>query len=149
VNNYATYADLPQSDKDQLETLKVVHTMQAALVAAKPDCTPEEFALWCTYPARIHPLVWRHRSGRRSLVLSTSASHVLGMHPADSRDLLLRLIAHATQPQYIYRHVWRMGDLLMWDNTGTMHRVRPFDPDSGRRLHRFTLNGEESTSAAA
>jgi alpha-ketoglutarate-dependent taurine dioxygenase len=63
-NNYASYADLPDGDKAQLETLKVVHSMHAALFAAKPDCTPEEFALWCTYPERTHPLVWRHKSGR-------------------------------------------------------------------------------------
>jgi alpha-ketoglutarate-dependent taurine dioxygenase len=65
------------------------------------------------------------------------------MHPAESHDLLQRLMAHATQPQYVYRHKWQMGDLLMWDNTGTMHRVLPFDESSGRQLHRFTLNGEE------
>ncbi len=149
VNNYATYEDLPQEEKFRLDTLKVVHTMQAALFPAKPDCSPEEFALWCTYPARAHPLVWHHKSGRKSLVLSTSASHVAGMHPAESRDLLTRLMWHATQPRYVYRHKWRMGDLLMWDNTGTMHRVLPFDEESGRKLHRFTLNGEEPVSAAA
>lgn len=143
ANTYAAYEDLPEEEKRWLETLQVVHTMQAALFPAKPDCTPEEFALWCTYPNRTHPLVWHHKSGRKSLVLSTSASHVVGMHPAESRDLLQRLMAHATQPQYVYRHEWQMGDLLMWDNTGTMHRVKPFDKSSGRQLHRFTLNGEE------
>lgn len=143
ANTYAAYEDLPEEEKRWLETLQVVHTMQAALFPAKPDCTPEEFALWCTYPNRTHPLVWHHKSGRKSLVLSTSASHVVGMHPAESRDLLQQLMAHATQPQYVYRHEWQMGDLLMWDNTGTMHRVKPFDKSSGRQLHRFTLNGEE------
>jgi alpha-ketoglutarate-dependent taurine dioxygenase len=149
VNNYAAYEDLPEEEKPWLDTLKVVHTMQAALFPAKPDCTPEEFALWCTYPARQHPLVWHHKSGRKSLVLSTSASHVVGMHPTESRDLLTRLMVHATDQKYLYRHKWRMGDLLMWDNTGTMHRVLPFDEESGRRLHRFTLNGEEPVAAAA
>jgi alpha-ketoglutarate-dependent taurine dioxygenase len=149
TNNYATYEDLPGEEKPWLDSLKVVHTMQAALFPAKPDCTPEEFALWCSYPARVHPLVWHHKSGLKSLVLSTSASHIVGMHPAESRDLLTRLMHHATQPQYVYRHKWRMGDLLMWDNTGTMHRVLPFDEASGRRLHRFTLNGEEQITAVA
>ncbi len=143
VNTYAAYEDLPEDDKAWLDTLQVVHTMQSALFPAKPDCTPEEFAVWYDYPNRTHPLVWHHKSGRKSLVLSTSASHVVGLEPPDSHDLLQRLMHHATQPQYIYRHQWRMGDLLMWDNTGTMHRVRPFDRSSGRQLHRFTLNGEE------
>lgn len=149
VNNYAAYEDLPEDEKAHLDTLKVVHTMQAALFPGKPECTPEEFALWHSYPNREHPLVWRHKSGRKSLVLSTSGSHVVGMHPSESHDLLQRLMAHATQAQYLYRHQWRMGDLLIWDNTGTMHRVLPFPPESGRQLHRFTLNGEEPVSAVA
>jgi len=127
----------------------VVHTMQAALFPGKRDCSPEEFALWCSYPNREHPLVWQHKSGRKSLVLSTSGSHIKGMHAAESHDLLQRLMRHATQPQYVYRHTWRMGDLLIWDNTGTMHRVLPFPEESGRQLHRFTLNGEEPVRAVA
>ncbi|HEX7855558.1 MAG TPA: TauD/TfdA family dioxygenase [Sphingobium sp.] len=149
TNNYAAYEDLPEEEKAFLDGLTVVHTMQAALFPAKRDCTPEEFAMWSGYPARRHPLVWHHRSGRKSLVLSTSASHIVGMDPTDSHDLLQRLMAHATQPHYVYRHQWRMGDLLMWDNTGTMHRVLPFDQASGRRLHRCTLNGEEPIGGAA
>ncbi|MFA7585017.1 MAG: TauD/TfdA family dioxygenase [Novosphingobium sp.] len=143
ANNYAAYEDLPASEQAELDRLQVVHTMQAALFPAKRDCTVEEFALWSSYPNRVHPLVWHHKSGRKSLVLSTSASHVVGMHPADSVYLLQRLMVHATQDKYVYRHDWQMGDLLIWDNTGTMHRVLPFPEDSGRQLHRFTLNGEE------
>jgi alpha-ketoglutarate-dependent taurine dioxygenase len=71
------------------------------------------------------------------------------MHPADSHDLLAQLMAHATQDKYVYRHQWRMNDLLMWDNTGTMHRARPYDASSGRTLNRFTLNGEEPITAMA
>ncbi|MEY4721161.1 MAG: hypothetical protein RIQ46_886 [Pseudomonadota bacterium] len=149
ANNYAAYDDLPDAEKAELDKLQVVHTMQAALFPGKPDCTVEEFALWHSYPNRVHPLVWRHKSGRKSLVLSTSASHVVGMHPADSVYLLQRLMAHATQDRYVYRHQWRMGDLLIWDNTGTMHRVLPFPPESGRQLHRFTLNGEEPVRGVA
>ena len=149
ANNYAAYDDLPDAERAELDQLQVVHTMQAALFPGKPDCTVEEFALWHSYPNRVHPLVWRHKSGRKSLVLSTSASHVVGMHPADSVYLLQRLMVHATQDRYVYRHQWRMGDLLIWDNTGTMHRVLPYPEDSGRELHRFTLNGEEPIRAVA
>ena len=148
-NTYAAYEDLSEADKALVDGLKVIHTMQAALFPGKPDCTVEEFALWSSYPNRAHPLVWHHKSGRKSLVLSTSGSYIVGMHPAESRDLLTRLMAHTAQPQYLYRHSWQMGDLLIWDNTGTMHRVLPFPEDSGRQLHRFTLNGEEAVSGTA
>jgi alpha-ketoglutarate-dependent taurine dioxygenase len=149
ANNYNAYEELCAEDKVLCNSLRVIHTMQAALFPAKRDCTLEEFALWSSYPNRSHPLVWQHKSGRKSLVLSTSASYVEGMHPAQSHDLLQRLMAHATQPHNVYRHSWQMGDLLIWDNTGTMHRVLPFDEVSGRELHRFTLNGEEPVGAAA
>jgi alpha-ketoglutarate-dependent taurine dioxygenase len=69
------------------------------------------------------------------------------MHPLDSHDLLQSLMRHATQEKYVYRHTWTMGDMLIWDNTGTMHRVTPFPVESGRELHRFTLNGEEPVRA--
>jgi alpha-ketoglutarate-dependent taurine dioxygenase len=144
ANNYAAYEDLPDSEKTFLEKLQVVHTMQASQLPAIPDATVEQFALWHSYPVRTHPLVWRHKSGRKSLVLSTSASHIVGMHPAESHALLRRLMIWATQPQYVYQHSWQMNDLLIWDNTGTMHRVLSYDMDCGRRLHRFTLNGEEA-----
>lgn len=149
ASTYAAYADLPDEEKAVLDGLRVVHTMQAALFPAKRDCTPEEFAVWSSYPQRSHPLVWHHRSGRKSLALSTSAAYVEGMHPAESHDLLQRLMAHATQEKYTYRHKWQLGDLVIWDNTGLMHRVLPFDRESGREFHRCTLNGEEPITAAA
>ena len=68
-------------------------------------------------------------------------------HPsawAEGRALLDELQAWATQPQFVYRHHWRLGDLLIWDNTGTMHRALPYAFDSGRTMHRTTLVGEEA-----
>jgi alpha-ketoglutarate-dependent taurine dioxygenase len=148
ANTYAAFEDLPKDEQQYLQTLQVVHTMQAALFPAFPQATVQDVQTWFSYPRRTHPLVWQHKSSRKSLVLSTSASHIVGMHPVDSRALLDRLMAHATQQQYVYRHQWRMGDLLIWDNTGTMHRVLPYEATCGRELHRFTLNGEEPITAA-
>ena len=144
---YAAWDALPAEEQAFLETLSVVHTMQAALFPAKRDCSPEEFALWSSYPQRTHPLVWRHRSGRKSLVLSTSAAWIEGMHVAESHDLLQRLMAHATRPEFTYRHQWRLGDLAIWDNTGAMHRAMPFEEGSKREFHRCTLNGIEPVAA--
>ncbi len=143
ASTYAAYEDLPECEKAALEQLNVVHTMQAALFPVMRQCSPEDFAVWSSYPKRAHPLVWHHRSGRKSLVLSTSGAWVEGMHPSESHDLLQRLMLHATQDKYIYRHQWQPGDLVIWDNTGAMHRVTPFDRESGREFHRCTLNGEE------
>ena len=149
ASTYAAYDDLSAQDKAQLEGLRVVHTMQAALFPAMRNCTPEEFAVWSSYPQRSHPLVWHHKSGRKSLVLSNSGAWIEGLHTGESHDLLQRLMAHATQEKYTYRHKWQLGDLAIWDNTGAMHRAMPYEAGSQREFHRCTLNGEEPIRAAA
>jgi len=143
ANTYAAFEDLPDSEQRELEQLKVVHSLPAALFPAKRNCTAEEFAVWASYPTQTHPLVWQHKSGRKSLVLGTQCAYVEGMHQTESHDLLQRLMAHATQDKFVYRHRWRMGDLAIWDNTGTMHRALPYEKNSEREMLRCTLNGEE------
>jgi cyclohexanone monooxygenase len=145
ANTYAMYEDLSEEEQKFLDGLEVVHSGETIQRLAFPDPTPEQLAAWGeeAVPPRQHPLVWQHRSGRKSLLLAYSAKYIAGMEPAESDALLARLLARAEQPQYIYHHDWRVGDLLIWDNTGTMHRVVPFDLDCGRFLHRVTLLGEE------
>jgi alpha-ketoglutarate-dependent taurine dioxygenase len=139
------YEDLPEAEQKFLDGLEVVHSGETIQRLAFPDPTPEQLAAWGegAVPPRQHPLVWQHRSGRKSLLLAYSAKYITGMERAESDALLARLLAWAEQPHYIYHHDWRVGDLLIWDNTGTMHRVVPFDLDCGRFLHRVTLLGEE------
>ena len=91
-----------------------------------PEPTEAQLQTWRSFPPKTHPLVWHHRSGRKSLVLSTSASHVVGMDEKKATPFCARLMAWATQPEYVYRHEWQLGDAVMWDNTGTMHRVLPY-----------------------
>jgi alpha-ketoglutarate-dependent taurine dioxygenase len=143
VNTYAAYDDLPDDEKAQLDDVRVVHCMETAFLEAFPDPTEKQLAAWKHMPVKTHPLVWHHRSGRNSLVLSNSARAVVGMGDDEGRELLSRLLAWATQPQFVYVHEWAINDLVIWNNTGAMHRVREYDPDYGRRLHRTTLLGDE------
>jgi alpha-ketoglutarate-dependent taurine dioxygenase len=76
-------------------------------------------------------------------VLGCTASHIEGLPIEESNLLLAKLLSWSTQPQFVYRHQWSPGDLLIWDNTGTMHRVQPYDP-AERLMHRTTLAGEEA-----
>jgi len=149
TNTYAAYDDLSEEMKARIAGYRVLHTMQSALFPAMRDCTAEEFAVWASYPQRIHPLVWQHGSGRKSLVLGASAAVIQDIHPIESHDLLQELMLHATQDKYVYRHKWVPGDLVIWDNTGALHKVEPFDKDSGRLFNRCTLNGEEAITAVA
>jgi len=91
-------------------------------------------------PGAVQPLVRTNpRTGRRSLYLASHASRILDWPVPEGRLLLRELIEHATQPQFVYRHEWRTGDLVIWDNLATMHRGKPFDDARHRReLRRVT-----------
>lgn len=143
ANTYAAYDDLPEDEKEVLATIRVVHSTEAAQRLWCPWPSYAKLQQWQAIPTAEHPLVWTHRSGRKSLVLGATASHVAGMPLDEGRALLCRLAEWATQPQYVYCHKWSVGDLVIWDNTGTLHRATPYPEDSGRRMHRTTLAGEE------
>jgi alpha-ketoglutarate-dependent taurine dioxygenase len=147
ANTYAAYDDLPEADKKLFDTLMVNHEQDKNYRNVIANPTAEQERDWMSYPQRQHPLVWRHKSGRKSLVLGSSAARIVGMKDKESEALLERLWAWVTKREYIYQHNWKMGDMLMWDNTGTMHRVLRFDVNCGRRLHRVTLVGEEALAA--
>ena len=88
----------------------------------------------------MHPLVRTiPRSGRRSLYLASHASRVIDWPVPEGRLLLRDLVEHATQRQFVYRHSWRVGDLVIWDNRATMQRGMPYDDSRNRReLRRVT-----------
>jgi alpha-ketoglutarate-dependent taurine dioxygenase len=143
ANCYAAFEDLPEDEKRHLETLRVVHNFETTMRTVEPWPTYAELLEWQKQGSKTQPLVWTHKSGRKSLLLGHRASHVEGMDLQEGRALLCRLCEWATQPQYVYRHEWRMGDVLIWDNTGTLHRVIPYPLDCQRLMHRTTLFGEE------
>ncbi len=98
------------------------------------------------YPPSRQRLVRRHPgSGRKTLYLSAHASHIVGWPVAEGRLLLLDLNAHATRPDFVYSHQWRVGDLVIWDNRCTMHRGRPHDDAQPRDLRRATTLDVGST----
>lgn len=142
-NTYAAWEHLPEKEKQKLEGLRVMHAAWASLFYYEPEPSYEKLKQMIALGENELPLVWKHRSGRRSLVLGCTAHHVIGMNPTESTELLVRLREWATQPQFTYSHKWTVGDMVMWDNTGSMHRAMPYPPDCGRMLHRTLLKGEE------
>ena len=143
-NTYAAWDDLPEDEKQKLEGLQVVHAMWRSQLYWCPEPSYELLQQWMARGKNTLPLVWKHRSGRKSLVLGATALQVAGMDIAESEALLVGLRSWATQPQFVYRHTWKLGDMVIWDNTGTMHRALPYDHDSGRLMHRTKLEGEEA-----
>lgn len=146
-NTYAAYDALSDEDKAMLAGKRAIHTLASSQLEVDPQPSLAKYREWRAYGKNELPLVWTHRSGRKSLVIGNTAHHVVGMDPLESEELLIRLRDHATQPEFSYRHVWSDGDAVMWDNTGTMHRATPYALDCGRMLHRTKLEGEEPFAA--
>ena len=141
ANMYAAYEALPESEKQFLKDKKVVHSWELSRENIgrvlsedeKRDTPPNSHPL-----ARVHP-----ETGRTSLFLGMHASHIEGMPFEEGRAKILELEAHATKPEFQFRHHWRMGDLIMWDNRCLLHRADPnFDAATFPRvLHRTCLRG--------
>ena len=142
-STYAAYEDLPGPERERCDGLRVVHSLVASKLFVDPDASPEELEARALRGTTRHPLVWEHDSGRRSLILGMSVDHVEDVPEPEGRSLIDRLWAHTLRPENVYQHQWQLGDLVMWDNCGVMHRVTPYAVDSGRLMHRTTLHGCE------
>jgi alpha-ketoglutarate-dependent taurine dioxygenase len=143
ASSYQAYEDLSDEEQVRFASVRVVHSIEASMLLHTPDPTSEQLALWRRRPTKDHPLVWTHRSGRKSLVLGATTDHVVGMDPHQSRAFLDGLVDRATGPDRVYRHEWQVGDVVIWDNRGVLHRAAPYDPTSPRDMHRTTFAGDE------
>jgi alpha-ketoglutarate-dependent taurine dioxygenase len=144
ASTYAAFENLPEEEKEALQKLKVIHKMEASMRPVFEHLSEEDVARWRGMSeVMVHPLVWTHASGRKSLVIGSHADSVDGLPIPHGRSLLVRLQEWAAQPAFYYRHEWTEGDLVIWDNCGCMHRVIPYDENSGRRMKRTTIMGEE------
>ena len=133
----AAYDALPEAEKARLEGLRVHHSIAYSRQTLGFEFSEsEQDAL----KGAIHPLIRTiPRSKRRSLYVASHASRIIDWPVPEGRLLLRDLIEHATRPEFVYRHQWRVGDLVIWDNRATMHRARAFDDAKYRReLRRVT-----------
>ncbi len=153
----AAYDALPPEMKDQLVGLRVHHSIAYSRQTLGFEFSQNEQE---KLAGAIHPLIRAFpRSQRHSLYLASHASRIVDWPVPEGRLLLHELIEHATQPEFVYRHAWRAGDLVIWDNRATMHRARPFaDMTYRRELRRVTtldiepsviMRSEAASDAAA
>ena len=129
--------------KARIADLRVMHSAWTSLFYYDPEPEQEMLERMMGIGDKELPLVWTHGSGRKSLVLGCTAHHIVGMDWTESTRLLNELRNFATSTPFHYAHEWSVGDAVMWDNSGTMHRARPYDPDCGRLLVRTKTGGEE------
>ncbi len=133
----SAYDALPVAMKEKIESLRAHHSVTHSRWLLGFEFSGDEHE---RLKGAVHPLVRTlPRSGRRSLYLAAHASRIIDWPVPEGRLLLGDLIEHATQPQFVYRHQWRVGDLVIWDNRCTMHRASPFDDMAHKReLRRVT-----------
>jgi alpha-ketoglutarate-dependent 2,4-dichlorophenoxyacetate dioxygenase len=133
----AAYDALDDAAKQKLEGLMVHHTITHSREILGFDFSREEKE---RLKGAIHPIVRVNpRTGRKSLYLAAHATRIIDWPVADGRLFLMELTEHATQREYVYRHVWKSGDFVIWDNLATVHRAMPFDDAKHHReLRRVT-----------
>jgi taurine dioxygenase len=136
------YEALGAAERERFRTLRVLHDLHVSrLKAGYAGMTEAQRA---AAPPVEHPLVRLHPpTGRRALYLGSHGQAFVGVDPLASRGLFERIMNHCTEPRFVYEHVWRTGDLVMWDNRATVHRGTEYDTAQEPRVVRRTvLRGE-------
>jgi alpha-ketoglutarate-dependent 2,4-dichlorophenoxyacetate dioxygenase len=137
ANMYTAYETLPDETKASLEGLQVHHSIAYSRQTLGFEFSEKEAD---ALKGAVHPLVRTNpATGRKSLYLASHASTIIGWSTPDARLFLMDLKEHATQRENTYRHSWRVGDLVIWDNRATMHRGIAYeDTKYKRELRRVT-----------
>jgi taurine dioxygenase len=144
VNMHDAYDDLAEDTKQKIEGLKAVHVYQSKYSPRLLGKISEESRRNLPPPG-IHPLVRTHpENGRKALFLNpVRMESIIGMEDKQALALIDELMRHATQKKYEYRHRWRHGDWVLWDNRSVMHQANPdYDMAQRRYLYRLMLKGE-------
>jgi taurine dioxygenase len=150
VNMHLAYDDLSEAMKRRIDGLQAVHVYLSKYSPRALKPLSEE-SLQALPPPGIHPLVRVHPENRRKALFLNPVriEGIVGLPDDEALDLVAELMAHATQPQYEYRHQWRYGDMVLWDNRSVMHKANPdYDMNERRFLWRLMLKGEPPIPAA-
>jgi taurine dioxygenase len=144
VNMHDAYDDLSEAMKRRIDGMRAVHVYLSKYSPRSLGLLTEE-SRKALPPPGIHPLVRVHPdNGRKALYLNpVRIESIVGMDDSEALDLIGELMAHATQKKYEYRHQWRHGDMVIWDNRSVMHQANPdYDMNERRYLYRLMLKGE-------
>jgi taurine dioxygenase len=144
INMHDAYDDLREKTKQRINELKAIHVYQSRYSPRSLGRITEE-SRGKLPPPSIHPLVCTHpENGRRALYLNpVRIESIMGLKDEDALALVDELMRHATQRKYEYRHRWRLGDWVLWDNRSVMHKANPdYDMTERRFLYRLLLKAE-------
>jgi taurine dioxygenase len=145
---YAIYDALPAETKQRIANLRIKHdgTYNSGGYLRQGVTATDDPR---TSPGAVHPLVCTHPdTGRNMLYLGRRRNaYLVGLALSESEALLDQLWRHVERPEFSWEHVWRVGDLVMWDNRCTMHRRDPFDDSARRIMHRTQIKGSARPAA--
>ena len=145
ANMYAALEQLPPDLRSAVEGKRLIHSYVFSRANNPGRMDPMSLEDQAQYPPVSHPWVRTHADGRQSLYMGGHASHVEGMDLKEGRELIEQVLDAATKPDFIYEHQWMDNDLVIWDNRSTLHRLRPYDIASRRRvMRRITVAGNEA-----
>jgi taurine dioxygenase len=150
----AAYRTLDAATRQRIDGLNAVHSLETLRLWGErhnPDRKQNTESQSTDFPPVRQPLVRTHQAtGAKSLYICPAViSHIEGLEPAESTELIDRLITHATQPRFVYSHRWRKGDLVMWDNRAVLHTASLFDHTRYQRLmYRTTIAGNAPALSA-
>ncbi|MEX2618137.1 MAG: TauD/TfdA family dioxygenase [Alphaproteobacteria bacterium] len=145
ANLTAAHEALDDGMKARIAGLKAWHRYKRSTETAK-----QEFAVSLNAEQRarsqgvLHPIVRTHpETGRKSIYISVrSITGIEGMDQSESMPLLAALNEHCARPEFVYRHKWRLHDIVFWDNRCTNHLAEPYDQRFSRHMHRTTVEGD-------
>lgn len=146
-NMYKAYDVLSEPLKALFEDMHAVHDFahtQRTYIATAGLTKPASAEQLAKTPPVEQPLVRTHPdTGRKSLYVSPGMmTGIIGLAPHESQAIIKFLVEHTTRPEFVYRHQWRQGDLVFWDNWASMHcAINDYDPDDRRLMHRTTIKG--------
>jgi taurine dioxygenase len=140
ANGYAAYETLPDAVKRRIAGRKALNAYDYERAAMKRGTR-----LAAGVPSYAHPVVRTHpATGRKALYVNRLMTvRIEGLPEQESDELLDFLFAHQERPEFVYEHVWRLGDLLLWDNRCTLHARTDFSPNERRLMRRVTILGEK------
>jgi taurine dioxygenase len=144
VNMHEAYDNLSAETKARIDGLKAMH-VYLSKYSPRPLGSITADSLRDVPPPGVHPLVRTHpENGRKALYLNpVRMESIVGMEDKDALKLIDDLMRHSTQKKYEYRHQWRYGDWVIWDNRSVMHQANPdYDMNERRYLYRLMLKGE-------
>jgi len=144
VNMHEAYDELPGETKERIDGLKAIHVYLSKFSPRELRPLSEESSRLVPLPG-VHPLVRTHpENGRKALYLNPVRIEAIeGMEDEEALDLVAELMEHSIQKKYEYRHQWRYGDFVIWDNRSVIHKANPdYDMNERRYLYRLMLKGE-------